>query len=257
MKYVVFSFDDGRRDFFTRALPILKRYHFPATLNVVCNLVKEKTDEDGIYVSWDNIFECIENGIEIANHSANHNNNVEDIIHGAEVLRARLGIDDKIGFASPNSDVCLKNFEIYKPLLKSDLVSYIRSGNQLKRDGYFYAFLYLMYKYTSSALIYDWYNRRNIIEINQAPSTFFPSVTCNRDNTAYQVIHLIKKMPQDTAVILMFHSIYEKDEEGYKKDKWSNTVDDFEAICRFLSECSDVTVITHQKLCKLLDNKNV
>ena len=257
MKYVVFSFDDGRRDFFTHALPILKKYNFPATLNVIVDSVKESADKDENFVSWDDIFECAKNDIEIANHSAGHSNKIEDIIHGAEILRARLGINDKFGFASPHSEICLDNFEVYKPLLESDCVSYVRSGNQLRRDGYFYAFLYLIYKYTSSAMLYHWYNRRNIIMVNNAPSTLFPSVTCNRDNTANQVIHLIKRMPQDTAVILMFHSIYDKDDERCQKDKWSNTVDDFDTICRFLSESGDVSVLTHHKLCELLNDRSL
>ena len=34
MKYVVFSFDDGRKDFYTNALPILRKYNLLATVNV-------------------------------------------------------------------------------------------------------------------------------------------------------------------------------------------------------------------------------
>lgn len=35
MKYITLSFDDGRKDFFTNALPVLKKYNLPATLNVI------------------------------------------------------------------------------------------------------------------------------------------------------------------------------------------------------------------------------
>ena len=39
MRYVILSFDDGRRDFFTNALPVLRKYQLKATLNVVSDFV--------------------------------------------------------------------------------------------------------------------------------------------------------------------------------------------------------------------------
>lgn len=252
MKYVVLSFDDGAKDFYTRALPILKKYNLPSVLNIIPDFMEETKINN--YVSWKDVAECIENGVEIANHSANHTNALNDIVRGEKEIRTHTNTTERIGFASPHSEISNLNFNEYKCLLDSGIAAYIRSGNQLKRDGYFHAFLYFLYKYTKSCAVFFKYNKRNIIMPKQLPETFFPSVTCNRDNSAKQVISFIKKMPNDSSVILMFHKILEKSDDGYKTHKWSNTVEDFDAICRFLSETDDISVITQNALCNLLKN---
>lgn len=39
MKYVIFSFDDGRKDQYEIGYKVLKEYGFPATINVVVHLL--------------------------------------------------------------------------------------------------------------------------------------------------------------------------------------------------------------------------
>jgi hypothetical protein len=39
MKTIILSFDDARRDFYTRALPIIKKYNLTATLNVISDFI--------------------------------------------------------------------------------------------------------------------------------------------------------------------------------------------------------------------------
>lgn len=251
MKYIILSFDDGTKDFYDRALEILKKYNLTAVLNVVSDRVNTNESE---YVSWKEIRECKKCGIEIANHSAKHTNELEDIICGAKEIQMHLGTTEAIGFASPNSGVCQTNIDFYQDLLESGHTAYIRSGNQLKRDGYFYAFLYFVYKYTAWKKIFYWYNRRNIIKLNEKPTDIFPSITCNRDNTMAQIIYSVEKMPDNTACIIMLHRILEKSDNGYKKLKWSNTVEDFEFLCNYLSTNEKVTVITHKKLCKVINS---
>lgn len=251
MKYVILSFDDGAKDFYSCALDILKKYNLTAVLNIVSNKI---TMNDPEMISWEEVGECEKYGIEIANHSANHTNELEDIKIGTKEIQINLNTLDAIGFASPNSDVCEENFDIYKELLESDETLYIRSGNQLKRDGYFHALLYLMYKYTSCEKIFYWYNKRNIIKLNQKTIRFFPSVTCNNDNTMSQIVHFIGKMSNNTACIIMLHHILKKGDRGYKKLKWSNTVEDFEFLCKYLSEDKTISVIDNKTLCELINN---
>ncbi len=251
MKYVVLSFDDGDKSFYTRALDTLKKYKLTAVLNVISDYANMNKLE---YLSWEEIKECFKLGIEIANHSALHNNEIEDIIRGAKEIRTYLNVAEPIGFASPHSGVYKKNFDKYKCLLENKDVQYIRSGNCVKRDGIFHTFLYLFYKYTKSKKVFRWYNKRNIINLNKKIDTFFTSITCNIDNTIEQVIYTIKKMPKDTACIIMFHQIYKENDKGFKKEKWSNTLEDFETLCKYLSKSEDVSVITNSELLKMIKN---
>lgn len=70
---VLLTFDDGYRSFYDKVFPLLKKYHYPATLALVGNWMdgKEIPDEAGKQLlTWDQIREIIASGlVEIASHS--------------------------------------------------------------------------------------------------------------------------------------------------------------------------------------------
>ena len=72
-KAVVLTFDDGYQSFYTRALPLLKKYRYPATVSLVGSWMDEDTDKDEPkkpLMSWAQIKELTQTGlIEIASHS--------------------------------------------------------------------------------------------------------------------------------------------------------------------------------------------
>ena len=80
-KQIIITFDDGYKDIWEFALPILKKYNFSATCFLVSNLIGKKNSWDSIkdnYVSKDlmsieNINDWINNGMYIGSHSHNHN----------------------------------------------------------------------------------------------------------------------------------------------------------------------------------------
>ena len=213
MKYIVLSFDDGSKDFYTRAMPVLDKYKIPAVVNIITDFIdRSGATEDGgqsEFMSWEEVAKCMESGIEIANHSAGHTNRVEDIIRGGERIKACLRINEPIGFASPHSGVCAANFSIYETLMENKHAQYIRSGNMLKRDGYFHLLLYLAYQYTGLPKLFYWYNKRNIIKLDQKLN-IFPSVACNRHNTVKQLIYFLGRVPDSSACIIMLHKILNK-----------------------------------------------
>ncbi len=261
MKYIVLSFDDGRKDFYTNAFRILKKYALTATLNVITDFVG-RTDLNAFEsgnneaVTWDEISEMHEYGIEIANHSANHSNEIDQITKGVDKIKRQLGINN-VGFASPNSEINEKNIAKYKDNSFENTIAYIRSGNQIRRDGKLIT--YMLSKLTKSPWFYYLYNKRNFINImhsrREAERGFYPSITCNRDNSIRQLKYLIEKLPDNNAAIIMFHSILKKDDAGWGKDRWFNSVGDFSEICKYLSGQSDVKVITNMELDKLLSEK--
>lgn len=64
---VVISFDDGNKDNYNFALPILKKHKFPAIEFISSDLI----DSPG-YLNWNNVVEMEQNGFIISSHTRNH-----------------------------------------------------------------------------------------------------------------------------------------------------------------------------------------
>lgn len=63
-KTIAVTFDDGYKDNYTAAFPVLKKYSLPAAIFVVIN----KIGMDG-YLTWDNLKEMSENNVHIGSHT--------------------------------------------------------------------------------------------------------------------------------------------------------------------------------------------
>ncbi|PYU09511.1 MAG: hypothetical protein DMG29_19500, partial [Acidobacteria bacterium] len=73
-KCVVITFDDGNRDFFTQAYPILSKYNFAATVFLVTGLLKDdNSDHNGTdHLTWREVQELHANGVQIGSHAVTH-----------------------------------------------------------------------------------------------------------------------------------------------------------------------------------------
>jgi peptidoglycan/xylan/chitin deacetylase (PgdA/CDA1 family) len=78
-KPVVLTFDDGLADFLTGSLPLLDKYGFPATLYIPTAYVNQlgswiKSGGDGEYpmLTWSEIREIADHGIEVGSHGHSH-----------------------------------------------------------------------------------------------------------------------------------------------------------------------------------------
>ncbi len=67
-KKVVITFDDGYRDNYKNAFPILKEYHFPAAIFLISDL----TGVSPNLLTWDQIKEMSQNGITFGSHTRHH-----------------------------------------------------------------------------------------------------------------------------------------------------------------------------------------
>ena len=64
---VALTFDDGYRDQFTKALPVLRHYHLTATFFIVSGFVNQPR-----YMTWRQVRETDRAGIEIGVHTIHH-----------------------------------------------------------------------------------------------------------------------------------------------------------------------------------------
>jgi len=111
-KSVIITVDDGYNSFYTRAYPILKKYGFTATLFIYTNYI----GSGGSSLSWGELRELVNNGMEIGSHSISHPNMAspkrmkygasyytfleQELGKSREILEKNLGINIRL-FAWP------------------------------------------------------------------------------------------------------------------------------------------------------------
>lgn len=256
MKKIVLSFDDSREDFYTRVFPLLKKYNMPATLNVISGFVNgtakmNMPSADNKAMTKEQVVECQQSGlVEIACHGAVHDNTKEGVLQNIEDMKA-WGVNvEGVGFASPTSILTKDNIHAtgIDSLVENGTLSYVRSGIRTRREGLVYsAFTLLDSKIHSGCLFYH-LNKRCIIG-NDCP-TILPSVAINCYHTLAQVRKLIAKMHDGEAVILNFHSVLQKGDTGYGKDKFCWDERRFEELIKELNTDISLNVVTTKDLLK-------
>ncbi|GLQ53555.1 hypothetical protein GCM10010862_08140 [Devosia nitrariae] len=103
---VLITFDDGLRDFVTGALPILKRFGFPATLFVVSGHVGGTSrwlsnigEGERPMLNWTELRELGEQGVQCGAHTSSHPQ--LDLLSPAaaadEIVRSKSALEDGLG----------------------------------------------------------------------------------------------------------------------------------------------------------------
>ena len=100
-KCVVITFDDGYRDFYTKAFPILHEYNFPATVflptEFIGNKKKKLTGKE--HLTWSQVSELSDQGISFGSHTVTHPELIslrdEDLEY--EIKQSKETIEEKLG----------------------------------------------------------------------------------------------------------------------------------------------------------------
>lgn len=94
-KPIVFTFDDGYKDVFVNAVPILKKHGFVGTFAVAPSLL-----EGNEYATWGDVYAAFKDGMEIVSHSLNHvdftNSSYSDEFLLTELEGSKLFLESRI-----------------------------------------------------------------------------------------------------------------------------------------------------------------
>lgn len=118
MKPVALTFDDGWRNQYKYAFPLLKKYHMTATFYVY---TKPIDHENVHYLTWDNVKEMNTAGMTIGSHTLSHpflkNSSSADmhkeIFESKKVIEAEIGkpvqnFAQPFGYSTPEIEVLIK-----------------------------------------------------------------------------------------------------------------------------------------------------
>lgn len=102
---IVLTFDDGFADFHSRAMPVLNRYGFTATVFVTTGWIQDNGplpagSRPGRMLSWSQIAEAADAGIEVAAHSRLHPqlDQLPSRLLREELRVSKAQLEDKLGF---------------------------------------------------------------------------------------------------------------------------------------------------------------
>jgi peptidoglycan/xylan/chitin deacetylase (PgdA/CDA1 family) len=109
---VIITFDDGERNVYEHAFPILKKYGYKAIVFLIVNYVGQENRWDMTFgrrmqhASWDEIMEMKEWGIEFGSHTLTHRNimtlseqEIEHELHESKrILDRKLGVCSSISY---------------------------------------------------------------------------------------------------------------------------------------------------------------
>ncbi len=100
-KYVVITFDDGFRDFFTNGLPILKKYNFNATVFLPTGFIRNErlSFNNKECMTWDEVRQLSREGIIFGSHTISHPqlNNLSTKEIENEIKLSKNKIEDETG----------------------------------------------------------------------------------------------------------------------------------------------------------------
>lgn len=238
MTRIVLSFDDGRKDNYINAAPILVKYGIPAVFNITTDYVMQVFDENcpckNSSMEKEDVIEMSRNPLfEIAGHGKKHSNDLENLTAGVRELEKWTG-RTCMGVASPNSrlnyDAVRSNREKYEDCG----IHYVRLGDRLGKFSFAKKCIRRLNRHINSGVMYRFVYSETCI--NKKDRFVYPAVPVMSNVSVNEITEMIEYgIRKDLDLILMFHSICGSDED-YSKDAWSWDLKHFEDLCIYLSK---------------------
>ena len=100
---------------------------------------------------------------------------------------------------------------------------------------------------TKSRMLFYLLNKQNCLRNKKEPR-FLKGVTVTNRTTVKQIMYMVGKLPEQSYLILILHSVLPRTHQGYGKDKWYMDEDVFVELCKNLKADKNIQVITTQQL---------
>jgi peptidoglycan/xylan/chitin deacetylase (PgdA/CDA1 family) len=124
-KPIIFTFDDGYKDDFDNAVPILKKYNFVGSFAVITQWPGQ-TQGTNIYASWDDIQKAKSEDMEIVCHTQNHFDGTNPKFDSSYIFQNLSGCKKDLNDHGISTDILIYPYGHYS-------LDYI---NQAKKVGF-------------------------------------------------------------------------------------------------------------------------
>lgn len=258
MKYISITFDDGRKDNYTRAYPIMSHYNMTATVFVTTGFVDEtwKKEESwlsaGEALSIDEIRLLKQAGWEVGVHGDKHITDIEDTKISIKKLNLWLGTNTRYGFSLPNSNAdSEKMAEIEAECSVEGRLSYIRRGRGRNPRSIASKALFAIYSFLKLQWAYNRFNAPSINNLKAMDLKNIKSIVIRNNDNPVMIRRFIEQVPDNSIVVFMLHSILKEGDLLYNADPWcwdSKCFDQFCSDLSILANKGEVTVIPLERV---------
>ena len=233
MRNIILSFDDGLYDFKENAIPILDRYGFKASVNVITKYSELEEFKGYKYLSIKDLVEIKAKGFELACHTDTHQSkiSVDDLATSKKKMIQYFGNED-YGLILPFSqkiDDSQANYILSNFLYLADYKTRRLSNTP------FYHFAKIMAKITKSNKFLFYYCNYSYFYKHCAQVKYFKRLPVKSNISPKTYISFLKHMPRNATLVFMLHSIT-NDFESCPWPDGSWTVDNFDCLLRYLSK---------------------
>lgn len=237
MKYIAITFDDGRSDNYLIAKEIMDKYNLIGTVYITTGFIDGTWKEKSILKSpvralnVDEIKKLENSGWEIGLHGDKHKTQVKDMKVALEKLKL-WGIKNRyFGISIPNSVTSEEEIvNIFKSEYRKEIF-YIRRGRKCNTTNLKNRVLFVLYSLFKWKWAYNLFNEDNIINELKISKLNIPSVVIKSKDNPKMIVDFIKKMPDNSVIVFMLHSIMKKKYFKNKKDDWSWSEEKFDEFC--------------------------
>lgn len=237
MKYIAFTFDDGRSDNYLVAKRIMDKYQLFGTVYITTGFIdgtwksKDVLQSPTRPLTVEEINELHASGWEIGLHGDKHKSQVDDMRTALDKLRSWGITNSDWGISVPNSNT--SDAEI-KTLLESEYgekIVYIRRGRKCDTSNLKNRVLYVLYSTLKLKWAYRLFNAENVFFLGDENRSNIQSIVVKSNDSADLIVDFIETLPDNSVAVLMLHSILSPDHVMCGKDPWSWDEKNFEILC--------------------------
>lgn len=245
---IVLSFDDGLIDFKENALPVLERFGIKGTINIVSGFLDGSINNGYVHLTIDDIKMIKQMGHEIAVHSNSHtkNSTIEDFILCRNKLNKIFG-DDSYGVVIPYSRIVPK--QLVKDFRESGFLYLCDYGKKECRKPLYAKIarvIYHFYRNKHFRIFLDGYSYvYNRSDFNKFFPCFF-RLPASRDNRPKDIIRFLKKVKNDSYIVIMLHSIINDKDTACEWPYGAWTIDEFNYFLSVLTKKKGIRFFTQK-----------